>query len=291
MPAMFGYAFAISDIRVTLGDGSERDCLQKIYPVGRFLAMGFAGSVRIGFAMVERLTRMLENCPETEAWDPTVVAEWWPQEAATLFRRFPEDERDAHCHLMLISVHPNEPAEGPWPRSFVHVFRSPDFAAEVVNPQKVAAIGSGANFAPCREEIEKLAVDDDETFNLIKSEMGGAGNIATVLGFSLTRVLQQTQPRGISSHLNYCWAYRGRVIIRTNDHATFGPRWSMFSSGSGIDRPDDEPTGPDPEAHGGVQFTMPALARSWSELVALLGAHGESATRCTAVTGAVRADD
>ena len=42
---MFGYGFGISDVRVTLADGSEVDCLQKIYPIGRHVAAGFAGSV------------------------------------------------------------------------------------------------------------------------------------------------------------------------------------------------------------------------------------------------------
>jgi hypothetical protein len=46
---MFGYGFGLSDIRVTLGDGSEVDCLQKIYPVARWVAAGFSGSVKIGF--------------------------------------------------------------------------------------------------------------------------------------------------------------------------------------------------------------------------------------------------
>ena len=50
----FGYSVALSDIRVTL-DGREIDCLQKIYPVGPFIAMGFAGSVPIGFAMIDRM--------------------------------------------------------------------------------------------------------------------------------------------------------------------------------------------------------------------------------------------
>jgi hypothetical protein len=43
-----GYGFGISDVRVTLGDGTEADCLQKLYPIGRYLAAGFAGSVAIG---------------------------------------------------------------------------------------------------------------------------------------------------------------------------------------------------------------------------------------------------
>jgi hypothetical protein len=39
-PTMFGYSFGISDVRVTLADGSEVDCLQKVYNVGRFLRHG-----------------------------------------------------------------------------------------------------------------------------------------------------------------------------------------------------------------------------------------------------------
>jgi hypothetical protein len=47
-PTKFGYGFGILDIRITLGYGSEADCLQKIFPVGRWVAAGFAGSVQIG---------------------------------------------------------------------------------------------------------------------------------------------------------------------------------------------------------------------------------------------------
>jgi hypothetical protein len=51
MARMAHYSIGISDIRVTLGDGSEYDCLQKIYPVTNSIAMGFAGSMQIGFMM------------------------------------------------------------------------------------------------------------------------------------------------------------------------------------------------------------------------------------------------
>ena len=55
---MFGYSFGISDVRVTLGDASEVDCLQKAHPIGRHVAAGFAGSVKIGFAMIDELRRL-----------------------------------------------------------------------------------------------------------------------------------------------------------------------------------------------------------------------------------------
>jgi hypothetical protein len=63
MPTMWGYSFAVSDVRVTLADGSERDCLQKIYPVARSIALGFAGSVRLGFKMVEAMKALSRLLP------------------------------------------------------------------------------------------------------------------------------------------------------------------------------------------------------------------------------------
>jgi hypothetical protein len=72
----FGYAVALSDIRVTLRDDSEVDCLQKIYAVGPFIALGFAGSVAIGFSIVNRLRQLLGPTPPDMAWEPDIVAQW-----------------------------------------------------------------------------------------------------------------------------------------------------------------------------------------------------------------------
>jgi hypothetical protein len=62
---MWGYSIGISDIRVTLADGSERDCLQKIHPVAQSIALGFAGSVAIGFRMVSTMRYWLQ-CDEPD---------------------------------------------------------------------------------------------------------------------------------------------------------------------------------------------------------------------------------
>jgi len=58
----FGYAVGLSDIRVTVAD-QQFDCLQKVYPISRFVAAGFAGSVAIGFEMVSELQRWLGPIP------------------------------------------------------------------------------------------------------------------------------------------------------------------------------------------------------------------------------------
>lgn len=92
---MCGYGFAISDIRVTLGDGTEVDCLQKIYPVGRHLAAGFAGSVAIGFAMMSELRRLTSYNDDRIACDPDAVAAQWPACARSVFASFRRRNRRA----------------------------------------------------------------------------------------------------------------------------------------------------------------------------------------------------
>ena len=65
-------------IRVTLGDGTEADCLQKIYPVARWVAAGFSGSVQIGFALIDSLSRWGNAIEEPYAMVPAVLAREWP---------------------------------------------------------------------------------------------------------------------------------------------------------------------------------------------------------------------
>lgn len=279
-PSMFGYGIGISDVRVTLADGSERDCLQKIYPVGRFIAAGFAGSVRIGFAMLETLTALLQNEDETRAWDPLAVAEWWPEDARRVFAQFPE-EQSGQSHLMLISTHPTEHSGNPdWPRAYVHTFKSPNFDAVCTPPGKVSAIGCGEWIEPCREAVESLCNDHEAMVSVMRGEQGIPGGMGTMLGTHLTFLLKRIQPRGISSHLHYCWVYRGKIIIRANDHTTFGPRWSSFEAGSGVNR--ELGVEQSTTREGGVDFRMPTLASTWDELVRMLNAQGATASGCVA---------
>ena len=279
MPTTLGYSLGISDIRVTVGS-AEFDCLQKIYPVGRFLALGFAGSVKIGFSMIDRLTELLTG-PADSAWNPIAVAEWWQSDAKAVFDSHTDEQKNLGCELMLISADPFQNAgDVPWAMSYVHIFRSPDFASEMARPSGIVSIGSGSAFPACQEAVAQILAENDETANLTLMESGVPGNIATVLGFRLTEILQQAQPSGISAHLNYCWAYRGRVVIRTNDHARFGRQWTMMSAGSGILGEEENPQdGPFP---GGTVFEMPPLAKSWNELQEMLNQIDLDAEGCMA---------
>jgi hypothetical protein len=284
-PVMFGYGFAVSDVRVTLASGEERDCLQKVYPVGKFIAAGFAGSVRIGFAMLETLSSLL-NVPEAEgddkAWDPVAISRWWPADARDVFSKFPATEQACHSHLMLIGTSPTETnGDAPWAKAYVYIFRSPEFTPEEVSPGQIGAIGSGNFVEPCRDMVQRFSSDHSARFQLMQGEVGQPGGMGQMFGWRATTILKDCRPNGISSHLHYCWVYRGRIVIQTNDHTTYGA-WTSFPIG--LDTPEapekssgTNPVTGEPEEVGVQHFTMPVIAQSWNELQKLLSAEGATA--------------
>ncbi len=264
---MFGYGFGISDIRVTLGDGSEVDCLQKIYPVARWVAAGFAGSVQIGFAMIDKLSKWGNAIEEPYAIVPAVLAREWPSYARKVFERFPEIERQLTSTLMLISTDPQEDNGNPsWPLSYVHIFKSPNFEPEEITVHQIGSIGIGSAYNECREIIEEFSEGIDRRVFHMQAGVGTEGGMGTSIGDDFTNLLMRTQPRHISSHLHYCWVYRGKIVIETNNRIIKG-RWTISPVGHTQDQFDDRDESID---EGAVAFRMPPLATTWDELVQIL---------------------
>jgi len=172
-PTVFGYGFAVSDVRVTLRDGSEVDCLQKLFSVGRHLAAGFAGSVMIGFAMIDELRRFADFDDERMACDPESIATQWPAQARRIFADFPSEEQEAQCHLMLICVDPRlDVGVSTIPQSHVFVFRSPHFDIEVIPTHKLGSIGSGLESEECRAVVDSFSTDIKRRQMFWQGELG-----------------------------------------------------------------------------------------------------------------------
>ncbi len=262
MPTMFGNSLGISDVRGTLPppDGRSFDCVQKIHAVGPFLALGFAGSVVIGFAMVERL-RSLLVCDRGTAWIPTDVAAWWPEEARKVFGAFDSSIRAGGSQLMLFSVHPTENrGDSPWAKSYVHVFEAPTFEPQVTTIPRPVSIGSGSQIVPFQAALKEIASDtEDSLFTLMKVEaMVSPSAMAGVLGEQLRRLIDVENPGGISPHLHLCVVTRGNIIIGPNNSESYGTVTSP----------------------GRTSFTMPPVATSWLELQKHLKDLGASAEGC-----------
>lgn len=270
-PTMFGYGFGLSDIRVTLGDGSEVDCLQKIYPVARWVAAGFSGSVKIGFSLIDSLSRWGNLLEESCAMQPAILAREWPASARKIFERFPDEERRAGASVLMISTDPQEDNGNPdWPLSFVHIFRSPDFQAEEVKVHQMGSIGSGSVYEQCRAVIDKFSQSFERRVFHMKAGGGSPGGMGTSIGHDLTTLLMRAHPAGISSHLHYCWVYRGQILIETNNRIINGP-WTISPLGHTQDQFDDRDETLD---EGAVAFRMPPVATTWDELVEILRDRG-----------------
>ncbi|KAF0109030.1 MAG: Uncharacterized protein FD146_74 [Anaerolineaceae bacterium] len=222
----FGYAVGLSDVRVTLSDGTERDCLQKIYNIGPHLAIGFAGSVRIGFEVINQLSAALRPPQQGMAWIPQVFAENLPQDTKELFRAFPEVERRLGLQLLLLSAHPTEnDGDAPWAKCYVYRFSAPEFEPKIAHPAQIVSIGSGSKVNNYMNALHKL--DDD--FDLFQLQVGSRDGAALGLMMSISNELKKFPVQGISDHLHICTVGRDGIRIGKNDIQTYGTVENRFT--------------------------------------------------------------
>ena len=270
---IFGYAAAISDIRVTFTDSSgqrqERDCLQKIYPVGQYLAAGFAGSVKIGFEMIRSLQKGLRVDNPDLAWDPTVIAETWPDTARKICQKHESLAQAGGSQLLLLGAHPTENVGMPGVmRTYVYSFSWPGCEPIQAQPHEVLSIGSGTGVRPYREMLQRYLTDVHWRTMLMHGE-SIPGGTASMLASSVTKVIQDNPRPGISPHLHLCLVRAGEVNVWTNNHAHKGP-WKAFFLGP----PSVNPPG---DLDDMERFAMPKVATTYDELEQMLSSEAATA--------------
>jgi hypothetical protein len=249
--AALGYAVGISDVRVTFADGTERDCLQKIYGMAPFIAAGFAGSVRIGFEMLSGLAYQLRDLPEGHAFVPQGVADSFSPLARDVFRSFPENERALHSHLMLLGAHPTDDVGIPgFARCSLHVLKSPEFHPTLSAIGEVVSIGSGSNVTPYKEVLAGLS---SNPLSLLQGETAGIGMTSIALSMIIQKTIERNPTPGISTHAHICLVYRGVVNVHTNDEDVYPPSGEK------------------------IEFRMPPVATTWNEFVRIATSDCKSA--------------
>ena len=237
----FGYAVGLSDIRVTLHDGTKADCLQKIYRVGSNMALSFAGSVKIGFRIVEELSAGLHVTESKHSLDPLIIAKYLHIGTQDVFNSFPEEIRAGGCHLMLLSVHPLEKdGAAPWARCYVHRFYAPNFQPIEARSAEIVSIGSSKTVKPYADALIGFQKD----FRLLNFETMTQHGSSLGLMASITSVINKIRVEGISNHLHTCLVDRDGVKVGKNDMM--------------------------PQDHPEDNFIMPPVAQSWEELLKIL---------------------
>lgn len=215
----FGYGALISDIRVTWPGGRYLDGLQKIYPVGSMLMAGFAGSVEIGFDMIDDLQNWLTvdqppDFPDRRNMWRVQEACWrWHRRGRRIFSHAAADRRRLGCQLLIVgtSPFPNGPF-GLVPRCVRMV--APDF-----HPEQIlsgwSSIGTGGQHESARGYAQSFLSAGG--FPLLQGEVMNPGGAASATAMSVGISLMNEPMLGVSPLLQV-----GRVTGR--EHLIEGHR-------------------------------------------------------------------
>lgn len=210
----------LSDVRVTFGNGSEADLVKKAFPVGRFICAGFAGSVAIGFRLIDSLRTFLLPPDETGAWKPKWVAETWGPVAANIFRLSPEIQRRAHSHILLVGVDRDENMGIPgMMRIYVIRLTDPNYEPEIWSkPLSVCHIGSGGGVDLYTTALQGFFKLDNDAH---KAHMAGVSAWPAMLANTFGRIVKENPVSGISPHVHILICAGATILEGNNNMTTF----------------------------------------------------------------------
>ena len=211
---MFGHAVLASDIRATIkystGEELHIDCLQKVYPLGKFVVGGFAGSVKIGFSIIGHLQAELAMVDEESAWDLDIIANTWlPRAVRRIFNSFPLSEKVLKSQIILASTHPTK--NWPFPNTplpVVYKVDSPDFKPQKAAQDEVLGIGYGA-MINCMIEVNKVC--KKPFFH--QTIYGGTQYQAMYVANILEGVIKKTPLSGVSNLFQFATVNRKQTEI------------------------------------------------------------------------------
>lgn len=246
--SLFGYGAMLSDVCVSFSNGTRRNILQKAYPVGQYVLAGFAGSVSIGFTLLESMRNFLHlpnNAPKNVAWRPLWIAEKWKSIAAESFALACPEEKKLGSEFIIVGVDPEDDfGHSNFPRTYVIKFVSPHYEPVIAqNGLSFAHIGSGSSIETYSEALREYF--DIKSDSLQTAVVDGPGEWAASLGFFLSLLLQDVPTEGVSPNLFVHLCSRNGFITDNNDSTSY-------------------PLNGPP-----IEFKMPKVATSYSEFVTL----------------------
>jgi hypothetical protein len=250
---IYGYGALYSDVQVTFPDGRTADLVQKAYPLSNFIAAGFAGSVRIGFTLLQSLSDGLSlpsKALETHAWEPKWVSQKWASIAKSVFDSAPEEEKVHPTQVLMLGMSPTENC-GLGAKVYFTRFASPDFRPCIMSRAiKVCSIGTGARIKEYHRDLKPLF---RLTSGILQGEVMNQGGWARALGFSISHRLGEFPRAGISRHLHILIVRRGSILVETSDENIYPPDGSC------------------------IEVRMPSVAQSYEQFLGLAESLGHNA--------------
>lgn len=261
MPSMFGYCVGIADVQATISYPTGKklyiDSVQKIFPVGKFIAAGFCGDIQVGFLLINDLQNWAVLPEKGVAWIPDCLVSKWRRRARRIFSLI-KGNAERKVEILLLGVYPQRENGIPGQaQTYGCIMRSPEFDPECFNPGKIAAIGSGNEVEMYVEAIERI--NKEGYTPLMQMEVGNPGGYGLALSSYLSLKVNENPVHGISNHFHICYVKRGVITIGPNDYSIYP------NQGSKID------------------IVMPTVATNWTEFKHLMKRKGISMAKAYAI--------
>ena len=186
--------FIAGDIRVTwtLRDGTSigRDCLQKIHPVSENILGGFAGSVSLGFRILDAIAARTDAKPSLRR----IAYLWLPRLMRKCFNSAAPNERAMGSHFIFVGYHPELEFMPGLPQTQAFRFRSPRFEPDFVHGDKCLGIGSG----DLVETLRCSAEDANARFSPLRMNARTPGLHGQLMANHFQELLRKQPTRGVS---------------------------------------------------------------------------------------------
>lgn len=142
----FGTVLMAGDVRITMPDKREIDCLQKVFPLGSSVIGGFSGSVTIGLDVLAIVASEFAKAPPATGWDLAVItATWLPRVIRRQFSEHPDKLRRLGASFLIGSVSPRRRVQQLFPAADLFAFRSSNgFKPEEIPSGQPGSIGCGS---------------------------------------------------------------------------------------------------------------------------------------------------
>ena len=245
-----------SDVQVTFPDGRTTDLVQKAFPLTNSMAAGFAGSVRIGFSLLDSLASFLKLPPEIDpnqvGWDPRWVSVNWAPLARSVFESADPAEQRLGAQILVVAASPTENS-GLGAKFYFTRFSAPDFKPGIMTkPFKLCSIGSGAGISEYHASLKPLFRWSGHVSTL-QADVGGPNGWVHNLSFRISQRLADHPHTGISRHMHAIIVGRRLMIVGNNDESIY--------------RGDDPP----------IEIRMPPVAQTYSQFQTLAASVGHEA--------------
>jgi hypothetical protein len=226
IPHLLSAAIGLGDVRITVRHGRHSSAVeevgvQKLHEIAPWVAMGFAGSIELGFRAVNDFRHFLSSVPEGGMVYPGFVTWHWARRVRYIFNRLSVDERRGGLELLILGASPGvEPFPVP---THGYILRGPRFDVEAILPEKSGSIGSGSAVPALVGALDDLLDQPEDLFGILQFAVGDMGNIVLPVSILLTEAIQAVADPTISEHLHLCFLTRGEIRIGTNDMESLTP--------------------------------------------------------------------